>query len=146
MSAPSSRRSRRASPACSTASSSTAQVLSGMVVSKVLATPEQVRQTRLVQRLVEAPIGRPPVADEHAVEVGTQDGEGVVEPAAGADGVDGGVRGGEHPQPVALAADAPAGLVRGDDGARRGPARTAPCRPARRRGPRDAAPAPGRPG
>ena len=88
----------------------------GMVVSKVLAAPEQVRQTRLVQRVVEAPIGRPPVADEHAVEVGPQDGAGVVEPAAGADGVDGGVRGGEHPQPVALAADAPAGFVRGDDG------------------------------
>ena len=53
----------------------------GMVVSKVLAAPEQVRQTRLVQRVVEAPIGRPPVADEHAVEVSLQDGEGVVETA-----------------------------------------------------------------
>ena len=88
----------------------------GMVVSKVLAAPEQVRQTRLVQRVVEAPIGRPPVADEHGVEVGLQDGERVVETAARADGVDGGVRGGKHPEPVALAADAPAGLVRGDDG------------------------------
>ena len=54
-----------------------------MVVSKVLAAPQQVRHAGLVQRVVEAPIGRPPVADEHAVEVGLQDGEGVVEPAVG---------------------------------------------------------------
>ena len=84
-----------------------------MVVSKMLAAPEQVRHVGLVQPVAEAPMGRPPVADEHSVEVGLQDGEGVVEPATGADGVDGRVRGDEHPQPVALAADAPAGLIRG---------------------------------
>ena len=73
----------------------------GMVVPKILATPEQVGHTGLVECVIEAPIGRPTVAHKHPVEVGPEDGDGIVEPAAGADGVDGGVRGGEHPQPVA---------------------------------------------
>ena len=85
-----------------------------MVVSKVLTAPEQVGQAGLVQRVVEATIRRPPVAHEHAVEVGVENGDGVVEPASGADGVDGRVRGGERPQPVADGADAPPGFVRRD--------------------------------
>lgn len=55
-----------------------------------------------------------PVADDHAVDIGTQDGEGSSNLAAGPDGIDGRVQRGEHPQPVALV-DAPADLIGGDD-------------------------------
>ena len=54
-----------------------------MVVSKMLAAPQQVRHAGLVQRVAEAPIGRPPIADEHAVEVGLQDGEASSNPRPG---------------------------------------------------------------
>ena len=64
----------------------------GMVVAKILATPKQVGHAGLVQCVIEAPIGCPSVAHEHPVEVGPEDGDSIVEPAAGADGVDGCVR------------------------------------------------------
>ena len=73
----------------------------------------EVIDAALVQPLVAA-IHHPPVAHEHARVVGPEQGGGVVEAAAGADGVDGGLRGDARPQPVGLGADAPAGFVRRD--------------------------------
>ena len=59
-----------------------------MIGSELPRSPDQVSQTRLVQRVGEAAIRRPPVAHEHAGEVGSQDRCRVVEPAAGANRVD----------------------------------------------------------
>ena len=73
----------------------------------------EVIDAALVQPLVAA-IHHPPVAPEHARVVGPEQGGGIVEAAAGADGVDGGLRGDARPQPVGLGADAPAGFVRRD--------------------------------
>ena len=80
----------------------------------MLTTSPQVLQTRLVHPVGVAAVHHPPVAHEHAVEVGPQDRLRVVESAAGADGVDGRRRGDGRPQPVAEGADAPTGLIRRD--------------------------------
>ena len=85
-----------------------------MVVLDFPAASEQVRQTVLLARGVEAAIHHPPVPHEHAVEIVSQDGDGVVEPAAGKNRVDGRRRRGEYPQPVADSAHAPPGLIRRD--------------------------------
>ena len=87
-----------------------------MIGSELPRSPDQVSQTRLVQRVGEAAIRRPPVAHEHAGEVGSQDRCRVVEPAAGANRVDRRLGRGEGPQPVAHGADAPAGFIRRDHG------------------------------
>ena len=55
----------------------------------------EVIDAALVQPLVAA-IHHPPVAPEHARVVGPEQGGGIVEAAAGADGVDGGLRGVTH--------------------------------------------------
>ena len=60
----------------------------GMIFLQFLASSEQVIQAGLVQRGSVAAIRHPPVAHEHPVEVGPQNGGGIVEPAAGANGVD----------------------------------------------------------
>ena len=72
-----------------------------MDVSEVFAAPEQMGQIGLVQRVIKAAITRLPVANEHAVEVRLENGDRIVEPAAGPDGVDGRVRRWQHPQPIA---------------------------------------------
>ena len=82
-----------------------------MVGFQVPGAPEQVSQTRLVECAAEAAIRRPPVAHEHAGEVGPEDGCRIVEPATGANRVDRGLWRGEGPQPVADRTDAPARLV-----------------------------------
>ena len=80
------------------------------------ATPaQQMGETGLMHRVIEAPIGRPPVAHEGAREVAPQDRGGLLEAAARQNGVDGGVRRGKGPEPVQLAADFPPGFVRTDD-------------------------------
>ena len=88
----------------------------GMVLQQMLTTSPQVLQTGLVHPVGVAAVHHPPVAHEHAVEVGPQDRLRVVESAAGADGVDGRRRGDGRPQPVAEGADAPTSLIRRDHG------------------------------
>ena len=88
-----------------------------VVVLQVPCSPEQVSQTCLVQRLGEATIRRPPVANQHPGEVGPENRRRIVEAATGTNRIDRRRRRGEGPQPVAESANAPAGLVRGDHGA-----------------------------
>ena len=64
--------------------------------------------------MLEAAIRHPPVAHQHAGEVGAEHRRGVGEPATVADGVDGRLRRGECPQPVAHGVHTPAGLIRCD--------------------------------
>ena len=66
----------------------------------MLTPSKQVLQTRLVLAVGVTAVDHPPVAHEHAVEVGPQDHLGVVESAARADGVDGRRRGDGRPQSV----------------------------------------------
>ena len=85
------------------------------VIADQRATPaQQMCETGLVDRVIEAPIGRPAITDERAGKLRPQDGRGFLVAPAGQNRVDGGVRRGERPQPVQLAADFPPGLIRGD--------------------------------
>lgn len=77
---------------------------------------EQMRETRLVDRVCEAPIGRPAVADHHTGEVLAEQRRGFGKPAARLDRVDGRVRRGDGPKPLQRAGDLPAGLIGCDDG------------------------------
>lgn len=77
-------------------------------------TPEQMRETGLMQGRVEAAIGRPTVADERAGELRPQDRGGLFVASPRQNGVDGRVRGRERPEPLQPAADFPAGLIGGD--------------------------------
>ena len=80
------------------------------------ATPaEQVRQTALVQRVGEAAIRRPSVADQHAGVV-AQDRGCVVKAAPGTNRIHGGLGRRERPQPVQHGADTPAGFIGRNDG------------------------------
>ena len=88
----------------------------GMILLQMLTTSPQVLQTGLVLAVGVAAVHHPPVAHEHAVEVGPEDRLRVVESAARADGVDGRRRGDGRPQPVADGADAPTGLIGRDHG------------------------------
>ena len=117
----------------------------GMILQQMLTPSKQVLQTRLVLAVGVTAVDHPPVAHEHAVEVGPQDHLGVVESAARADGVDGRRRGDGRPQPVAGGADAPTGLIGRDHRSVADLLATIPRRPAARRGPHDAADAGGPP-
>ena len=88
----------------------------GMIFLQFLASSEQVIQAGLVQRgSVGGSDTTPhPVAHEHPVEVGPQNRDGIVEPAAGANGVDRRLRGNERPQPVADGTHPPPGFIRRD--------------------------------
>ena len=87
-----------------------------MVDAERAAPAEQMRQTALVQRVGEAAIRRPPVADQHAGEVRAQDRGRVVKAAPGANRIHGGLWCRKRPQPVQHRADAPAGFIGTDDG------------------------------
>ena len=87
-----------------------------MIGSQVPSAAKEVSQTGLVQRAGEAPIRRPSVAHQDAVEVGAEYGGGVVEAAAGANRVGGRLRGGKGPQPVGDRAHSPARLIGRDHG------------------------------
>ena len=77
---------------------------------------QQMRETRLMDRLREAPIRRPAVADQHAVKVRPEHGGRFLEAAPWLDRVDRRVRRGEAPQPLQVRVDFPSGLVGTDDG------------------------------
>lgn len=76
--------------------------------------PQQMRETRLMRRGDEAPIRRPPIADQHAGEVVAEHRGGLVETAAGLNSIHRRVRRREGPQPLQLAPDLPAGFIRTD--------------------------------
>lgn len=78
--------------------------------------PEQMGQTGLMNRVIEAAIGRPPVAHQRPGEVGAEDRGGLLEAAARQNGVHGRVGCGERPEPLQLAADFPARFIGTDDG------------------------------
>jgi hypothetical protein len=86
-----------------------------MRVRDLAASPNHVRETRLMRRLIELAIRCPAVADEGAVEVGAKDRRGFVEAASVLNGVDDGARGRKDPQPPEPPPDFPAGLIRTDD-------------------------------
>jgi len=77
---------------------------------------EQMRETRLVDGVREAPIGRPAVADDHAREIFAEQRRGVGKSAARLNRVDRRLRRGDRPEPLQRAGDLPAGLIGGDDG------------------------------
>ena len=78
--------------------------------------PEQMGQTGLMNRVIEAAIGRPPVAHQRPGEVGAEDRGGLLEAAARQNGVHRRVGCGERPEPLQLAADFPARFIGTDDG------------------------------
>ena len=69
------------------------------------------RQTALMSGRGELPIRRPAVADDHAGEVGAEQGRRLPIAPAGLDHADGRTRGRRDPQPLEPAADLPAGFV-----------------------------------
>ena len=77
---------------------------------------EQVRETRLMDRVGEAAIGRPAIADDHAGKVLAEQRCGFGKPAARLNRVDGCLRRCDGPEPLQRAGDLPAGLIRCDDG------------------------------
>ena len=77
---------------------------------------EQMRETRLMDRVGEAPIGRPAIADNHAGEVLAEQRCGFGKPAARLNRIDGRIRRGDGPEPLQRAGDLPAGLIGCDDG------------------------------
>lgn len=79
--------------------------------------PQQMGETGLVDRVIEAAIRRPAIADERARELRPQDGRRFLVAASRQNRVDGGVGRRKCPQPVQMAADFPAGFIGGDDGA-----------------------------
>lgn len=82
------------------------------------ATPaQQVRQTRLVDRVIEPSIGRPAVAHEDAREVGAEQGRRLCKSTPRLNRIDGRVGCCGRPQPLQLGVDFPPGLVGRDDGA-----------------------------
>ena len=86
----------------------------GMSGLQVLAPSQEVRQARLMRRLLEAAIGHPTVPHQHAGEVGAEHRRRIGEPPAVADGVDRRLRSGERPQPVEDRVHPPARLIRRD--------------------------------
>jgi hypothetical protein len=86
-----------------------------MRVRDLAASPNQMRETGLMRRLIELAIRRPPVADEGAVEVGAEHRRRFVKAAPVLNGVDDGARGRKDPQPPEPPPDFPAGLIRTDD-------------------------------
>jgi hypothetical protein len=88
----------------------------GMVAHQRSTTSQQMREARLMDRLCEAAIRRPAVADQHAVKVRAQHGGRFFEAAPWLDGVHGRVWRGEAPQPLQVRVHFPSGLVGADDG------------------------------
>jgi hypothetical protein len=86
-----------------------------MRLGDLAASPDQMRETGLMRRLIELAIRRPAVADEHAVELGAEHRRRFVKPAPVLNGVDDGARGRKHPQPPEPPAHCPTGLIRTDD-------------------------------
>lgn len=82
-----------------------------MIADQCATAPQQMGEARLVDRLIEAPIGRPAVAHERAGKVGAQDRGRLLEAAPGQNGIDGRVGRGEGPEPLQVAADFPAGFI-----------------------------------
>jgi hypothetical protein len=85
-----------------------------MRVGDLAAPSDQMRQTGLVRGLGELAIRGPAVADEHAIEIGTEHGGRFVEPAPVLNGVHDGACRREHPQPPELSAYLPTRFVRTD--------------------------------
>ena len=87
-----------------------------MVADQIATAPQQMRETRLMDRGLETPIRRPAVADKDRGEVGPQHRGRFFEAAAGLNGVDRRVRRGVGPQPLQPRVDLPAGFIRGHHG------------------------------
>jgi hypothetical protein len=87
-----------------------------MVANQRSTSSQQMREARLMDRLCEAAIRRPAVADQHTVKVRPQHGGRFFEAAPWLDRVDGRVRRREAPQPLQASVDFPSSLVGADDG------------------------------
>jgi hypothetical protein len=86
-----------------------------MYLEDLAAAAKQMRETRLMSRLIKLPIRRPAVADQHAVEVGAEHRRGLRKPAALLNPVEDHRRGREGPQPLQVACNLPAGFIGADD-------------------------------
>jgi hypothetical protein len=89
---------------------------SRMRVGDLATASDQMRETRLMGRVVELPIRRPTVAHEHAVKVGAEHGGRLLKAPPVLNGVDDRVRRRKDPQPPEPAADFPTGFIGTDDG------------------------------
>ena len=83
----------------------------GVIGLQLTTAPKQVRETRVMRRLIKPSIGRPAVPHEDAREVGPENRRGLVEAPTRLNGVDGGARRRIHPQPLQLSPNPPAGFV-----------------------------------
>ena len=88
----------------------------GQVDDELVTASEQMRQTRLVGGVLEAPVGSPAVSHHDAGELRRDHLAGLVEAAAVGHPVRSGVTGRSHPEPGTFAADAPSRLVGHDHG------------------------------
>jgi hypothetical protein len=78
--------------------------------------PQQMRQTRLMERAVKAPIRRPPIADDDAREAPAEQPRCLRIAAASLDAVDRRVRRRHRPQPVQPSGNFPPGFIGGYNG------------------------------
>jgi hypothetical protein len=86
-----------------------------MIADEGATTPEQMRETRLMDRVLKLAIRRPAIAHQDAVEVGAEYCSGLIKAAAPLNRVHRRVRGGKAPQPLQATADFPARFIRRDD-------------------------------
>jgi len=87
-----------------------------MILDEDATAPQQMRETRLMNRLREAAIRRPAVAHEDAGEIGAEQRRGFRKPAPGLNRIDRRVRRRGRPQPLQPRVHFPAGFIRRDHG------------------------------
>ena len=87
-----------------------------MIAHQVATASQEMGHARLMSRRRELAVGRPAIADQHAVVVGAEDRRRRRESAPGLNPVDRRLGRGEGPQPVELPVDFPARFIGGDDG------------------------------
>jgi len=88
-----------------------------MIALKGATPPEEMPQTRLMERVGELPIRRPAIAPQAASEITAEHRRGIGKAAAAANAIDRRGRGRKDPQPVQQATDFPAGFIRHHDAA-----------------------------
>jgi hypothetical protein len=85
-----------------------------VIAHQIATAPQQMCDAGLMDGAVEAAIGDPAVADQHAVEIGAEQSRGFLEAAAALNRVDRGIRCDGGPQPVRMPANFPAGFIGAD--------------------------------
>ena len=88
---------------------------SRMRLGDLAAPADQMRQTGLMASVFEVPIRRPPIAHQHAVEIGSEHRRRFFKAASMLNRIDDRRRGGEGPQPPELACHFPTRFIRAHD-------------------------------